>query len=66
MGDDFWTAAVTAIGLLLVIEGLLYALFPAAMQRMMAAALALAPSSLRSAGTVALAVGVGIVWLARA
>jgi len=56
---------LTAIGLLLAIEGVLYALFPAAMQRMMAYALAQQPGQLRSAGLLCATIGVGIVWLLR-
>jgi hypothetical protein len=48
-----------------VIEGLLYALFPAAMRQALAAALALAPDRLRAVGLIAAAIGVGIVWLLR-
>lgn len=59
------TDLIVAIGLVLVIEGILYALFPSAMQRMMAMALSQPPRSLRTAGLVAAAIGVGIVWLVR-
>jgi uncharacterized protein len=57
---------LTAIGLLLAIEGALYALFPAAMQRMMTYALAQQPAQLRSAGLLCATIGVGVVWLLRA
>ena len=56
---------VTAIGLVLVIEGALYALFPSAMQRLMRQALEAPPESLRLAGLVGAALGVVIVWLIR-
>lgn len=56
---------VTALALVLVIEGLIYALFPEAMQRMMARLMSIAPASLRSAGLVSAVAGVGIVWLIR-
>lgn len=59
------TDLIVAIGLVLVIEGVLYALFPSAMQRMMAMAMSQPPHSLRTAGLVAAAIGVGIVWLVR-
>jgi uncharacterized protein YjeT (DUF2065 family) len=61
MGEDI----LIAIGLLLAIEGALYALFPVGMQRMMAFALAQQPSQLRSAGLLCATIGVGIVWLLR-
>lgn len=65
MSDEFWVAAATAFGLVLVIEGLIYALFPGAMRKMMAAALELPPETLRRGGAAAVAVGVVIVWLIR-
>jgi uncharacterized protein YjeT (DUF2065 family) len=52
-----------AFGLLLVIEGALYALFPDAMKRAIAAALAQPSSTLRILGVVIAAAGVGLVWL---
>jgi uncharacterized protein YjeT (DUF2065 family) len=59
--DDFGTA----LGLVLVIEGALYALHPEGMQRMMAQAVQLPPTYLRRAGLAAAVVGFIIVWLIR-
>ena len=59
------TDLFTALALVLVIEGIFYALFPGAMKRMMAAILPISSSSLRSAGLLAAMVGLGIVWLIR-
>jgi uncharacterized protein YjeT (DUF2065 family) len=56
---------LVVIGLLLAVEGALYALFPAAMQRMMTFALAQPPNQLRSAGLLCATIGLGIVWLLR-
>jgi uncharacterized protein YjeT (DUF2065 family) len=56
---------VIAFALVLVIEGLLYALFPDAMKRMMVSVMSLPSSSMRSAGLLSAIVGVGIVWLIR-
>lgn len=56
---------VTALGLLLVIEGALYALFPDGMQRLMRAALETPASRLRTGGMVALLLGFAIVWFVR-
>ncbi len=56
---------LTAVGLLFVIEGVLYAAFPEGMQRMMQQALGLAPSVLRIGGVVAMIFGVLVVWLVR-
>jgi uncharacterized protein YjeT (DUF2065 family) len=54
-----------AFGLVLVIEGLTYALVPGQLKRMMAGMMELSNEQLRLAGTGALAVGVLMVWLAR-
>jgi len=57
---------LTALALLLVIEGVLYALFPGGMRRMIAQALVIPETQLRAAGLAAAVVGVGLVWLLRA
>ena len=53
---------LTAIGLVLVIEGALYALFPAGMQRMMAQALALPQNMLRLGGLTFAVIGFWVVY----
>ena len=55
----------TAVALILVIEGALYALFPEAMKRMMVHVLGQPTSALRTAGLTAVVIGVGIVWMLR-
>ena len=60
MGD-----LITAIGLVFVIEGLIYALAPGAMKRMAAMASGMEESQLRIAGLAAAAFGVVVVWLIR-
>ena len=55
----------TALGLVLVIEGVLYALFPRAMKDMMSLAQAQPERSLSIAGIGAVLVGVLIVWALR-
>jgi uncharacterized protein YjeT (DUF2065 family) len=57
--------ALLAVGLVLALEGALYALFPDGMRRALATAVALPPDQLRIAGLVAAVLGVGIVWLIR-
>jgi uncharacterized protein len=54
-----------AIGLVLVIEGLIWALAPRLGRKLLEAASETPESALRLAGTVAVAVGVMIVWLVR-
>ncbi|MEQ8388540.1 MAG: DUF2065 domain-containing protein [Alphaproteobacteria bacterium] len=55
----------TALALVLVVEGLAYALFPELMRRAMASLLALEPRVVRQAGLAAAVMGVVIVWLIR-
>lgn len=59
------TDLVTGLALVLVIEGALYALFPEAMQRMMARAMGLPPAGLRYGGLALAMLGVAVVWLVR-
>jgi uncharacterized protein len=56
---------VTALGLVLALEGLAYAAAPGAFKRMAAMMQALPEDRLRIFGVAALAVGTGLVWLAR-
>ncbi|WP_374332879.1 DUF2065 domain-containing protein [Aestuariivirga sp.] len=58
--------ALTALGLVLVIEGLLYALVPAQLKAMMASVQKLSDDQLRIAGVAAMATGVMAVWLVHA
>ena len=55
----------TALALAIAIEGLLYAVLPAAMQRMSAHVAAISPTSLRLTGLAAACLGVAAVWLIR-
>lgn len=56
---------LTALALVLVIEGLLYAAFPAAMKRMIEAALEAPDVVLRRTGLAAAVIGLTAVWLLR-
>jgi uncharacterized protein YjeT (DUF2065 family) len=51
--------------MVLVVEGVLYALFPEGMKRLMAQMLSVSPAILRAAGLVAVVIGVACVYLAR-
>jgi len=55
----------TALALVLVLEGLLWAVSPGSMKRAAAMALAMANEQLRMAGLLAVAIGVFLVWLLR-
>ncbi|PLX36439.1 MAG: DUF2065 domain-containing protein [Hyphomicrobiales bacterium] len=54
-----------AIGLVLAIEGTLYALMPGGLKSMMRQMQSVPDQSLRVAGLIALSLGVLIVWLVR-
>ncbi len=60
MGD-----LLAAVGLVLVIEGVVYALFPEGAKRTLGALQDLPPRVLRFGGLAALGVGFVIVWAAR-
>jgi uncharacterized protein len=55
----------TALALVLVIEGILYALMPETMKRVAARAMVVPPQILRAAGLLCAAIGVVLVWLVR-
>ena len=59
--QDFFAA----IGLVLVIEGLAYGGFPSLARKLAGEVLSMPENALRIAGLVAIAIGVGIVWLVR-
>ncbi len=56
---------LAALGLVLVIEGALYALFPNVVQTYLVRVMELPPAALQKAGIGACIVGLGIVWLVR-
>ncbi|WP_204115361.1 DUF2065 domain-containing protein [Shimia biformata] len=58
--------ALLAIGLVLVVEGLVYALAPSLVEDLLAALRALPEEQRRILGLAALGVGVALVWLAHA
>jgi uncharacterized protein YjeT (DUF2065 family) len=59
------TDFIAALGLVLVIEGLVFAAFPAASKRAMALMFETPESQLRAVGVVSAVLGVMVVWLAR-
>lgn len=69
MGDDFGGLALgdiaTALALVLVIEGIAYALFPSAVRRGAASVAGTPEAALRLGGLLVAALGVVGVWLAR-
>lgn len=59
------TDFIAAVGLVLVIEGLVYGGFPLLAKRLASEVLAMPENVLRVAGLASIAIGVGIVWLVR-
>lgn len=59
--SDLWVA----MGLVLVLEGAMYALFPHQMIEMLKKLPEVPPAVLRAIGLVGVAIGWGIVWLVR-
>lgn len=60
-----WADLAAALGLLLVIEGVLPFASPASSKRAMAAFATASDSTLRVAGLVSMALGVVLLWLVR-
>lgn len=60
------TDFLTALGLMLVIEGALYALFPEGMKRAMSQMQMLSPQHLRVAGLTLAIIGFAVVTMVRA
>jgi uncharacterized protein YjeT (DUF2065 family) len=56
---------IAAIGLVLVIEGLLFAAFPRAAKRLPASALESPETSLRVAGIASAVLGLLLIWFVR-
>ncbi|MDF1854781.1 DUF2065 domain-containing protein [Pseudooceanicola sp.] len=54
-----------ALGLVLIVEGLAYALAPSLVERMLEALQTLPEAARRNLGLLALALGVVLVWLGR-
>ena len=62
-GKPMLTKLLLGIGLVLVIEGSLYALFPSFLRRMMQQLETISDAQLRFGGLLALVAGVGLVWI---
>ena len=54
-----------ALGLVLIVEGLVYALAPGAIERMLEAFRTIPPEARRALGLAAMAAGVALVWIAK-
>lgn len=56
---------LAALGLVLVLEGLIYGGVPRFAKRLAAEMMEIPDSTLRAGGLIAMVLGVGIVWLVR-
>ncbi len=56
---------MTALGLVLVLEGVLYALVPGGMKTIMRSALESSDQTLRTTGLIIAAIGLFLVWIIR-
>lgn len=63
MDNEFWVFLGTSAGLVLVLEGIIYALFPQGMKNMMVQIMTMPASNIRKGGLISAFVGCGIVWL---
>lgn len=61
-----WQLLLLGVGLVLLVEGALYALLPASLQRLMRYAHQLPVQQLRWSGLAALALGALLLWASRA
>ena len=59
------TTILLGLGLVLVFEGLVFALAPSRLEDVLEALREMSPETRRTIGLVALAVGVGLIWLAK-
>ncbi|MBC7132282.1 MAG: DUF2065 domain-containing protein [Roseovarius sp.] len=57
--------ALLALGLVLIVEGLAYALAPSLVEQMLVALAAMPPEARRLLGLLALVIGLAFVWAAR-
>jgi len=57
--------ALLALGLVLIVEGLVYALAPSLIDRMLLALAAIPPEARRLMGLLALVCGLALVWAAK-
>jgi uncharacterized protein YjeT (DUF2065 family) len=60
-----WEDIGAAIGLMLVFEGVLYALFADRLERLIAVLSASSPQFVRAVGLLTAAIGLVLVWIAR-
>lgn len=65
MRTEMIETALLALGLVLIVEGLVYALAPSLIDQMLAALAAIPPEARRLMGLLALIIGLVLVWAAK-
>jgi uncharacterized protein YjeT (DUF2065 family) len=58
--------ALLALGLVMLVEGLVYALAPSLVEQMLVALAAIPPEARRLLGLLALVTGLALIWVAKA
>ncbi len=65
MSGEFLQALLTGLGMMLVLEGLLYAGFPLGLKRLASQLPQVSDGTLRIFGLIAMIIGIALVWLVR-
>lgn len=58
--------ALVGFGLILIVEGLIYAIFPEGMKKLLTRMIDMPVSALRSGGLVAAVIGLALLWAMKA
>ena len=58
--------ALIGFGLILIVEGLIYAIFPEGMKKLLTCMIDMPVSALRSGGLVAAVIGLALLWAVKA
>ena len=58
--------ALIGFGLILIVEGLIYAIFPEGMKKLLTCMIDMPVSALRSGGLVAAVIGLALLWAMKA
>jgi hypothetical protein len=65
LNHEFVGALITGLGMMLVLEGLLYAGFPGSLRRLASRLPEIGDNTLRIFGIIAMMIGIALIWLVR-
>jgi uncharacterized protein len=65
VSNGFLQALLTGLGMMLVLEGLLYAGFPLGLKRLASQLPQVGDGTLRIFGLIAMIIGIALIWLVR-